>query len=102
MPDMQSPFKEKRLAAGLTLGDVAFALRNRLGRAAPTEATLSRWENGSNQGYQSNLAAVIVMADLYGSTVAELDPGSVEAAGVVREMLVTGAVTVRQHAHAAA
>jgi transcriptional regulator with XRE-family HTH domain len=84
-----STLRERREAAHLTLADVTFELRFRLGRSAPTEATISRWESGKTDAYRSNLAALMVMAHLYGCTVADLDAESGrildEALQMVRE-----------------
>jgi len=88
--------RAKREAAGLTLDDVIYELRRRLGPLAPKASTLSRWETGKNAGYEDDPLAVIALADLYRVKVADLSPTTANQLDTLRTLLLaaTGWLTV--------
>ena len=81
-------FRDKRERANLTLDDVVYELRRRLGPLAPKQSTLSRWETGKNTGYVDDPLTVIALADLYDCRVSELSQEVADQLETLRTLLL--------------
>lgn len=89
MLSLTDNLKAQRQRVGLSLEEVAFAIREFLPRSLwVTAETIRKYENGMVPEHKANLLILAGLARVYGCQFTELAPNGAEDAKTLRDLLI--------------
>lgn len=90
-PAIAEAFEAARAERNLSYSQVRDAVRDRLGTFAPSTETIRQYHTATGRAAKvPNLVVIGAIADVYGSTLKELDPALTEQLDAIREVLFRG------------
>ncbi len=90
-PAIAEAFEAAREKQHLSYSQVRDAVRDRLGAFAPSTETIRQYHSNTGKAAKNpNLVVVGAIADVYGSTLKEIDPDLTERLDTIREVLFRG------------